>query len=562
MTTQFWIGERNQSGINSGADWMSSFTIGDARTAFRSATVGNHGCGFELPDVSLCSAKAQPVTESVTYTSDSSGKVDEHGKPVELKEKREHESWKADLSIADGKGSSAFSLNGKPVESWKFKFQENKVVELDMQLHPDPQPDNEGLKDARRALAAAVHKSEMSPAAKLEFFKDMAHVEHRARQGEMGRDPSQVRKELAETYKQTERLFTDKDSAVPLNERIVLARQLAHQLADTMDIDQGMVSDGCRISVVECRLSVRRPSVVARVVADAVLSGQVAFGKTVIKLDKESLQPASSFATQIPRGQNERSYASQLFQLVGMNLIGTDADAVREHVHFMNLDEKQPRTPQYDRLVFRQTKEGPRAEKDEEFPNGAKIKKGELLKRDNGMQVYGQKDDKLELLTKPGVLREGTNQPLLQAYQSQRLLDMIDPDKHAGVVLAHRDVVYYTRDNFKNDGQSDSRGLVLFSKPEELEAIVAKAAAEDNLPLIAATRTSDPDPGELPPKMEPDESNHVLTIRNYVRTHSAMDPDRLSKNKLVTDDQFGRDYDHRNSSIVDLFKKMQPGKAR
>lgn len=461
------------------------------------------------------------------------------GKP---REARDNEIWSAKQTSLDGKSLTSFSLNGREIESWRLTFKDKAIAKVEQILHPDPRPDSVGLDQSRTKLAAAVQNSEMSPVDKLEFFKNMAHMEHRARQGDMGREIAQVRKELSETYNQLGRLLDGRrQSKVALKDRVVIARQLAHQFADTMDIDQGMVSDACRITTSECRLSVRRPSVVARIVADTAIDGSTTIGKINIKLDDESLKPASEFATRFPRPQEERSYASQLFQLVSMNLLGTDPTVVKEHIYFTNLDETKPRLPNYDRLLFQQRREGKRNDK------------GELYKKDNGMVIYGQRNGRVEQLTRSGELQEGTNQILLQGCMVQRLLDMLDPGKHANSVLAHRDVDLYNRERLNGEANNDARGLVLYSNEQELEALIATAKREGRLPLIIATRTHDPDPGEPAPNLQHNESNHVITIRDYIPSNGR------EKAKIVTDDQFGRNYDRRNITVSQLYNITAPG---
>jgi hypothetical protein len=455
------------------------------------------------------------------------------------------EGWSASFAVKDDHSLVTVNLNDKRIESCKLKIKDAKVEDVEVQLFPDPQPDKEGLRESRRALVAAVNKSNMSPEAKLEFYKDMACIEHRARSGDMGRELGQSRREVSDTYKHLARLFEDnKNSKVTRNERVIAARQLAHQLADTMDIDQGMVSDACRIATVECLLSSKRPSLVAKVVADTAIDGETTFQNVRIKLDNESLKPSSDIAMKIPRPQNERSFASQIFQLSCFNLLGTDRKVVNEHIFFTNLDDTKPKFRAYDRLIFQQTKEGARNEK------------GELFKRNNGMVVYGVRKGQLERLTVPGELREGTNQPLLQACMSQRLLDMIEPGKHAGSVLAHRDVEVYARENFHGEPDNDTRGLVLYSSEAELEKLIACAKRDGRLPLIIATRNHEADPGEPAPTLKHNESNHVITIRDY----KPGDPSKGTKAKVVSDDQFGRSYDERDMTISKLYDITKPGK--
>src|SRR5688572_10120527 len=119
-----------------------------------------------------------------------------------------------------------------------------------------------------------------------------------------------VRAELVQTYRQLERLLRG-DATVPatMKDRIFAARQLVSELADPESIDQGMASHACRMTGAQCRLASVRPSVVAKVVADALLDGKVRYGapeKSVV-IDAISRTPASRYCLQVPVNHNERS---------------------------------------------------------------------------------------------------------------------------------------------------------------------------------------------------------------------------------------------------------------
>ncbi len=477
----------------------------------------------------------RPSRSSSTFIADCAGNFDSSGQPIKHQDGRENEIWNANLTRLQDKSVASFSLNGQTIEAWKISVNKD-LIEFEPLIHKDPVPDREGLKEARNALLTRVQKSSMSPSEQLEFFKDVAHLEHRARCKEFGGNLEQTRKELTATYKQLDRMLDGSiNGKVPLNERVILARQLAHQFADTQDIDQGMASDACRMSVAEIRLSVTRPSVVAKLVTDAALDGQVIFGNpgTKVALDQDSLKPASAFAIQFPRVEDERSFASQLFQLTCMNLLGKDRQVVREHLYYMNLIKNETPVKDYEKLVFKQVAEGKRD------------KDGKLHKKDNGLRVYGENGGKLQELTPGGKKREGSNQILLQACMSQYLLDLLDPGKHKDVVLAHKDALYYTRDTF--GGRESNRGLNLFASPQDLEQKIADAKREGRLPLILASIDRTADPGDVPPEMDWNETNHVLTIRDYIPAKPGQPA------QIVTDDQFGRSYDKRKMSVKELY---------
>ncbi len=516
-----------------------------------------HASRLLLTDASvdqITSSLRRPSSLTTNFQADASGKFDDNGQRViDLKDvARDSEIWSANISTSKDTSIATFNINGKEIEAWKIKMNNGTIEHVESLLHPDPPgKDAQELKESRLALIKAVHNSGMPEKAKLEFYKDLAHIEQRARSADMGKDQVKVRTELTETYKHLEGLL-DKSipGKVPLNDRVVLARQLAHQLADTMDIDQGTASDGCRLTVVECRLSVTRPSVVARIVKEAALDGVISFGNPAVKvtLDGDSLKPASQFATAIPRTQEERSYASQLFQLSCLNLLGKDREVVQEHLFFMNVAADKNKTPKvgdFKSLVFKQKAEGERKKDETNKDSDKKV----LFKQDNGMRVVGiTNEGREEELTTPGKLQEGANQILLQAYMSQRLIDMIDPGRHTGTTIAHKNAILYTRESINNDPVKD-RGLVFFDSEESLEKMISDAKAGGRLPLMIATRNKDADAGEHAPKLEWNETNHIITIRDYVP------PANGAKvgGRIVTDDQFGRAYDRRNISAVDLY---------
>ncbi len=499
------------------------------------------------------SAALDPNAASSQVFQDTSGRFLDRSRRGDLDEARVPQMWTGNMTaIADSRIFTA-SLNGNEVESWRISLDNRgRVRRLDMLRHADPEPDRQGLNEARRELVAAIHGSGMRESEKVEFCRNLAQIEARARAGEMGTDMGRIRQELADTYRAMTRLTSDRsERPVMLAQRLVLVRQLAHQFADTQDIDQGIASDACRISAVECRLSVTRPSVVARVVADAAITGRITIGvgreARTVQLGDESRQPASEICTRVPKPQNERSYASQLFQLAVMNRMGYEPLFVREHIYFSNLDlpEGTARIRDYERLSFAQKREGRRGASTEEFPNGT------LTKRDNGMRVLGWNGNSSTLLTNPAVTREGTHQPLFQGCWSQRMLDLLDPGRHTGTVLAHRRLTLYNREDVFEQGLEATRGLVLFDSMEHLERLVRAAQRDGRLPLLITTRDFEADPGEAAPRLRPEESNHIFTIRGYIPAGTGPDG-RPTPARFITDDQFGRRYDRRNITLEQL----------
>lgn len=482
-------------------------------------------------------------SSTLHHLSDDSGNFDSAGKRnKEQKDQRENEFWSASSTSLKDRSIVTFGLNGREVDAWEIRFNGDKVDRVESLLHPDPV-----LGDARRSLVDAVQKSEMSSTEKLEFLKNLAQLEDRARRGDMGANRDATNFEIKGAYKHLGKLLDSSiNGKVSVKDRVTLARQLAYQFANTKDIDQGMASDGCRMSVVECRLAVTRPSVVAKLVSDVAFDGQVTIGHQKVSLDADSLKPSSELATRFPHTQDERSFASQLFQLTCMNLLGSDPEVVREHVHFANLIKGEVPIKNFQKLVFQQKPE----------VNGDRDEKGKLHKKNNGLRVFGDNGNGLEELTVKGKLREGTNQILLQAHMTQRLIDRLDPGRHGGTVWAHEDALYYTRDNLNGSPRTDT-GMTMFNSPEDLARKLEAAQTAGRFPIILVTRDKEPDPGdEKGPDdedMEWNETNHVVTIRKFIPAKigagGVMQPARIE-----TDDQFGRDYDKRNLSVEAVYK--------
>jgi hypothetical protein len=492
--------------------------------------------------------KESPVTASHHY--DAAGMYANGGqldKEQEKLERREPEIWQSSITRIAGKSDCAIvscHLNGKPIESWSVTKHQGRVVEVSPIKHVDPMVDDKAdLKEYRRALVAAIENSNLNDTERVEFYKDMMHLEHRARCGEMGVVLKDVRSELANTYKHLRQLI-ETPAGLPAEKRLTIARQLAHQLADTQDIDQGQASDACRMSAVECRLSVRRPSLVSELVASVALTGTAVIGNPAqkIDLDQRSLRPASSQCLKVPCAENERSYASQLFQLTVMNFLGKDPIVCREHHFYLEQPLNAPLVPS---LRFEQGAEEREAD-------------GTLKKRKNGLQVYASLGNRELCLTKWNKESDGTNQILLQAYQAQRILDALDPGKHDGVVIAHKDLTLYVREQLFEQDHSQGK-IRLFDDKDGLESMLKNAKLKGSFPLIIATRDERPAPeSDKPVKVESNEGNHSITIRDYIPAKNGPDGKVIEPARIVTDDQFGKKDDRRRMNIDELWTLTAP----
>ena len=411
---------------------------------------------------------------------------------------------------------------------------------------PDPQPDREGLSQARNKLFSAIGASELSPNEKLEMIRDLTQLEQRARQGEMGASLPEVRKELQKAYSQIERLFSDQSKEPNRLEKLSAARQLARELGDPSDIDQGVSSDACRMVSAQYRLAVRKPSVVAKVVSDALLEGKVRFGnpQQELALDDRNRKPSSKEALfkGSPHISEERSFASQLFQVAAMNALGSDQQIVNEHLHFTrkwNEDNADFNVPNYSKLVFVQTAES-RPEADKSGKREAPSRKN------NGMLVYGVNGDNKPVLLANGQRGDGSTQLLLQACSSQKVLDAFDPNAHKEAVFAHSGMIAYTREGAASE--NDGRGMRLFKNEDELRDAVKAAKQKGNLPIIIASRDYSAGPGEnikdIEETLKACESNHSMIIRDYVPEHIDKDGKKVPEH-FVCDDFFGKSYDRK-----------------
>src|SRR5262249_5423940 len=128
--------------------------------------------------------------------------------------------------------------------------------------------------------------------------------------------------EIIGTYREVARMMDSpaKEPLVP-ELRQVVALQVMHHAADPTTIDQGF-HPTCNVSTVEARLYTRSPSSIARLVADTAITGECKTRGTppmTIKLDEHSLLPDQE-AMYHPPSAADRSYASQLFQIAGVNM--------------------------------------------------------------------------------------------------------------------------------------------------------------------------------------------------------------------------------------------------
>ncbi|MBX9696140.1 MAG: hypothetical protein K2Z81_27375, partial [Cyanobacteria bacterium] len=315
------------------------------------------------------------------------------------------------------------------------------------------------------------------------------------------------------------------------------------------------------------------PSVVARVTADALLQGRVNVpGADPLVLDDHNRRPSSPQSISFPRLPDERSFASQLFQLASMNALGRQPEIRDTHLYYTNRwrqnERDFPEIGPCARLEFVQRRET--AEVWEKNKAGVEELRyiGPRRREDphpyllnNGMEVYAvnERGERVQCLTQitPGKERkDGGNHILMQAYGTQSLLNLLDPGVHRNCVFAHRDMIAYTRQGPGADksGPPASRTageMVSFNDVADLRKRVLEAKAAGNLPIVIASvdfamarpfhRMNNPLEREFEATLDECDNTHIMIIRDIVPG----DPAKGTEDVLVTDDFFGKAYDRR-----------------
>jgi hypothetical protein len=451
------------------------------------------------------------------------------------------------------------TLNGMRVETWVLS--EKKGLFTLRSAFREDSPD--APTEARDLLITSIMYSGIGRERVRESMRHMAQIEHRMRMGEMGTPSAATALEVSKVYRQLDRILNDRTS--DQSTRTVLAQQLLKELADPSDINQGEFSDSCRMTAAQVRLATRRPSVVATIVADGFVNRVVNFTapdgeRKSIRIDKRNNIPSSEAAGKYPRPADHpdvRSLASQIYQVCVMSALGTQSDIIADHLRyakkFHQVDPKKPKLVDrpIDQLTFLQVKEENEVrqaklnQEAKQSPHGEiqrQLQPGELPAHDgNGMYVFGSfKGGKPFLLT-DGARADGETNLLLQAGSAQRVLDLFDPGKHPNSVLAHTDMVQYTRT--RPDGKRDNNGPVSFKDADDLKNKVLDAKRTGNLPLIIASIDSsykdEEGKRDVLNEMLFADNNHIIIIKDYIPAQGS------EQEYLVTDDFYGKAYDRR-----------------
>lgn len=144
------------------------------------------------------------------------------------------------------------------------------------------------------------------------YREDMEKFEQRAK------DQSVSNQEVAETYRQIERLL-DPSGFLPERSRIMLCKQVLRHAAEPTNINNGQHKT-CNVTTVEARLYTKYPSIAAKVVSDVAATGQyVATDGTRVAPSANSLKPDDESKWEEPL-DGKRDYASHVFQVTAVNV--------------------------------------------------------------------------------------------------------------------------------------------------------------------------------------------------------------------------------------------------
>lgn len=227
---------------------------------------------------------------------------------------------------------AADEVNRPPANSDSGKGAERKAtlpnLVLDSLLKSPPQPEpkadvarNEasmGLNDVL-SLSRQLFKDEKE---RKEFQTHMLAFESRAKSA--GFSPEEIDK----TRGQVARIITgSKETVLSDDQRKLLALSLARELADPGCIDQGQHAT-CNVTTVQVHMFTARPRDAATMIADVALTGKfTTTDGSEITLTKQSLTPDTE-ASKSPLADAARSYSSQLYQLLAVNIIWQRRDGV------------------------------------------------------------------------------------------------------------------------------------------------------------------------------------------------------------------------------------------
>jgi hypothetical protein len=345
------------------------------------------------------------------------------------------------------------------------------------------------------------------PEALREFQENIDRFEERARA--QGLSPE----EMAKTYHEIARLMeTDKEAKIPEANRVELAEQVMRQAADPTTVDQGY-HNTCNVASLESRMYSKNPSAVAQMVADIAHDGQYTTPTGVtVDLPAASLKPDQEAKKS---DSDDRSYASQLFQVTAVN------------IHYQ--------------------KNGFTDEKGKEYPPGS-------IRYEQREAKPGHPKDTGERLVDtskkpPAVVKDPDGKPIAEPF--------IGEDEVTGI--SNEITGRHDKDIAINHADREANDTIAVDIEQDLKDELARAKAENRLPIMIVVNTQN----------EPFYSDsgagaaggsggwHMVTITDY-------DPDT---GKVSIDNQWGESADHQGKGdavdVSELYVAMRdPEKAQ
>ncbi len=371
-------------------------------------------------------------------------------------------------------------------------------------------PGSEDVRVERSKLEQLAETKIKDPEKLAKFHADMLRFEERAGK----QDPPLSPKEIADTYKQEQRLMNATgDSPLKEGDRIKLAEQVMSQAATPTSIDQGQ-HNSCSVATVESRTYTRSPAEAARLVTDVATTGKYTTPDgTVVNVDPKDIPARDQEAQNNPPNDGDRSHASQIFQVTAVNSYYQthgfdykDANGVDHHV--------PPGKLKY--------------EQNEVKPGTNPPETGERL---------------VDTSTTPPttIMSDWKNNTPMRGPELKDGAIAETSDKISG----KNDTVYLGHDKAV-DG--DKSKITTFENEEQMKEALAKAKAEHKMPVIMRVHT-----GEEPFLHDSGDGKaggsggwHVVTITDY--------DEKTGRAKI--DNQWGSKVDHASGNEVsshDLF---------
>lgn len=204
----------------------------------------------------------------------------------------------------------------KPEDNYTVKIAEDGFIESNDRVDPAHKP-AEDLATETKRLTDLADKGLGIRSEREAFKRDMADFVKNAT--ERGLPDS----EIAQTFAEVSRILEAKGSPMTSRERARLAIGIVRGAAHPDSVNQG-AHNTCSLTIVENRFYRREPSTNARVLADIATKGKfVAADGTVVKMKPSDLRAHGEGALNPERGENVRTYASQIFQVAAGNALHT-----------------------------------------------------------------------------------------------------------------------------------------------------------------------------------------------------------------------------------------------